>query len=108
MEISKQKKEEENAADNVTEISIEDDVVKKFYSQCFSSYRETGFCLVQPYNQVLPIGYKKYHHARIQNFEAFEDDVWICTFPKSGRIYALFRSQFSGSTKTVPLNQSYN
>jgi len=107
MEISKQKKEEENAADNVTEISIEDDVVKKFYSQCFS-YRETGFCLVQPYNQVLPIGYKKYHHARIQNFEAFEDDVWICTFPKSGRIYALFRSQFSGSTKTVPLNQSYN
>ena len=74
---------EDQTFETPTETLIEDDVMKLFCSQCYS-YQKTGLSLVQPYNQVFPTGYLK-HHERIQNFDCFEDDVWICTFPKSGK-----------------------
>ena len=74
------KPKKESNSDDITVTLIEDDVLKRFWLQC---QENKEFCLVQPYNQVLPIGYKK-HHELVQNFDVFEDDIWICTFPKSG------------------------
>jgi len=73
----------EDKIENVTETLIEDDMVKKLCDQCHH-YKDTGLSLVQPYNQIFPTGYVE-HHESIQNLEVFEDDVWICTFPKSGK-----------------------
>lgn len=79
-------KKEEDDVEHVTATLIEDGVVKKFCSQCCDSLN-TGLSLVQPYNQVLPASYLKHHRRRIQNFDVFEDDVWLCAFPKSGKHY---------------------
>jgi len=40
-------------------------------------------CKIEPFNQIFPQGYTK-HHQMVQDFEVFDDDVWIAVFPKSG------------------------
>jgi len=69
----------------VQEIPIEDDTVKEFCSKMYSTSRDDQtLCMIKPYDQVFRTGYLKDYHQRIQDFEIFEDDVWISTFPRSG------------------------
>lgn len=48
-----------------------------------TSGQPSGYVQVGAENWILP--YKFKHHANnIYNFEARSDDVWICTYPRSG------------------------
>ena len=65
------------------EIEIEDESTKRFCEQTDSF--KAGFCMIEPYNQIHMKGYKEFFHEALQQFEVLKDDVWICTFPKSGK-----------------------
>lgn len=47
--------------------------------------------IVPNYNEVegfvLGCGYKK-AKTSIDNFEVLDSDIWVCTYPKSGKFYA--------------------
>ena len=66
----------------VKELPIDDENVIRFCDKTYSLSKDK-FCMIEPYQQVFPKGYMK-HHGAIQSFEVFDDDVWLCTFPKSG------------------------
>ena len=70
-------------SEEVREVVIEDEVTQRFNSQTFTM-SSRPLCKVEPYNQIFPQGLYLEHHERIQEFEVFDDDVWIATFPKSG------------------------
>ena len=72
------------AGKEVKEVQIDDPKMNEFCSHTFSM-KEEGLVRVEPFNQILRVGYMK-HHQTIQNFKVFEDDVWLCTFPKSGKL----------------------
>ena len=67
---------------NITLDKIENPILEKWASETFD-FTENYLCIIQPFQQILQKKYLK-HHDCIQNFEVFEDDVWITTFPKSG------------------------
>ena len=71
----------------VREVPIEDEAVKEFCSKIYSTTHDVrkGLCMVKPYDQVFFSGYLDNYHQRIQEFEVFDDDVWISTFPRSGK-----------------------
>jgi len=69
-------------SEEVKEVLIEDEVVQRFNSQTFTM-SSRPLCKIEPFNQIFPQGYTQ-HHQRIQDFEVFDDDVWVSVFPKSG------------------------
>ena len=73
----------------VEEIPIEDDAVKELCSKMYSTSQEDHkrLCMIKPYDQAFRTGYLKDYHQRIQEFEVFDDDVWIGTFPRSGKYF---------------------
>ena len=81
--------EDDNNGNNqdVREIPIEDKSIKEFCSKIYSTTQgfRKGLSMVKPYDQVLYTGYVENYHQKVQDFEILEDDVWISTFPKSGK-----------------------
>ena len=80
--------EDDNNGSNqdVKEIPIVDEVVKEFCSKIYSTTQgfRKGLSIVKPYDQIFFTGYVENYHQKIQDFEIFEDDVWISTYPRSG------------------------
>ena len=80
--------EDDNNGNNqeLKEIPIEDKAVKEFCSKIYSTTQgfHKGLSIVKPYDQVFYTGYLENYHQKVQDFEIFEDDVWISTYPKSG------------------------
>ena len=68
----------------VEQIPINNEDLQKFTSQCHT-FKDYPLSMLEPYHQVYPSFYMD-HHKSFQEAEIYEDDVWICTFPKSGRI----------------------
>ncbi|XP_066912848.1 luciferin sulfotransferase-like [Clytia hemisphaerica] len=67
----------------IREEPIKCDVVKKFCSQVHHM-KDIGLSRVQPFNQIFGSGRITDFYKGIQDFEVYEDDVWITGFPKSG------------------------
>ena len=63
------------------EIPLEDEATVKFCQQ--SCFKE-GLARVEPFNQIYPRGSYTRFHKTIEDFEVFDDDVWVCTHPKAG------------------------
>ena len=57
--------------------------LQEFYKH--SSLRNGPYHLIKPFDVSLTRYYLD-NHQTVQDFEIFEDDVWVCTFPKSGKI----------------------
>ena len=70
------------AEDKVTAVPIQDEKVQEWVKHMYS-LGEDELRLIQPYNQVLRKRYMDIHDE-IQNFQSRDDDVFICTAPKSG------------------------
>uniref|UniRef100_A0A7M5V297 Sulfotransferase domain-containing protein n=1 Tax=Clytia hemisphaerica TaxID=252671 RepID=A0A7M5V297_9CNID len=68
--------------EKVTAVPIEDEKVKEWVEHMYS-IGEDELRMIKPYNQVLRKRYMEIHDD-IQNFQTREDDVFICTAPKSG------------------------
>ena len=66
-----------------TETKMVDEDALKFYSHN-ATMEQWGMSMIEPGNQILREGYMEYHQ-QIQDFEVFEDDIWVCVFPKSGK-----------------------
>lgn len=65
-------------------ITAEDDLDRllkdKFTSDFRTGYIEIdGFCL--------PEHYANFADA-IENMEVYDDDIWVCSFPKSGKLFS--------------------
>ena len=71
------------SATTVTETKIVDEAVLKFCS-LNSTMEQCGLSRMDPGNQILREGHIEYHQ-QIEDFEVFEDDIWICVFPKAGK-----------------------
>ena len=76
----------------VTANVIEDEILQKYYKQ---TILPTGlFNRVQPFDDIVLAPFYPENHPSIQEFEVFEDDVWVTTFPKSGKkfipIFSIF------------------
>ena len=67
---------------DIEEVKIEDEATKQFCSQA-ATMKEHGLYRISPFNQIHQKGYPKLHEI-YQRFEIHQDDVWICSFPKSG------------------------
>ena len=71
--------------DNVTNVTCEDisqiPALQKLMTE--STGFSTGFIRIHPYNQIFPTHLKNYI-TEIRDFEVFEDDIWVSSFPKSG------------------------
>ena len=65
------------------EIPIDDGKLQKFNSQCYT-FKEHPLIMLEPYHRIFPSSLYLNQHKSFQEFEVYEDDVWICTFPKSG------------------------
>ena len=70
--------------ENVKVSELTDEISKKFFEDQQAFKGDDGFVKLQPYNQVLPRCYLKYHD-KIKNFNAKPKDVWISSFPKCGK-----------------------
>ena len=69
----------------IREEPITSDVVKKFCSQVHSM-KEIGLSRTQPFDQIFCSGRVTDFYKGIQDFEVFEDDLWVTGFPKSGKV----------------------
>eukprot|EP00111_Clytia_hemisphaerica_P023050 TCONS_00067818-protein len=65
------------------EMPIDDGKLQKFNSQCYT-FKEHPLIMLEPYHQIFPSTLYLNQHKSFQESEVYEDDVWICTFPKSG------------------------
>ena len=72
---------------NFKEIPLDDEDTVKFCQQ--SCFKE-GFSRIEPFNQIFPSGRYTKFHKKIEDFEVFDDDVWVCTHPKTGKILKNF------------------
>ena len=63
----------------------ENESYKKFLGKQHAYKR--GFIRLLPYQQIMPKDYIK-HAKRIHEFNIHNDDVWISSFPKCGKIVA--------------------
>ncbi|XP_066922835.1 luciferin sulfotransferase-like [Clytia hemisphaerica] len=66
----------------IKQIPINNEDLQRFNSDCYT-FKEHPLSMLEPYHQVFPSLYMD-HHKSFQEAEVYEDDVWICTFPKSG------------------------
>lgn len=70
-------------SEGVTIEEIDDPSLKEFHS------KQKGFICdfvrFQPYNQVLPRCYEDWEKKN-REFECYEDDVWVASFPKCGKL----------------------
>lgn len=64
--------------------TLEDEVSKKVQKACQRAM-PAGEEVVSPPGVVLPSNYKNYAQ-RILDLEVREDDVWVISFPKCGKI----------------------
>ena len=64
---------------------ITDEEVLKFRRQTDDNiFKEMSF--VQPYGYIFSERYIKYHD-QFQNFQMFEDDVFVATYPRCGELF---------------------
>jgi hypothetical protein len=68
-------------SEGVTIEEIDDESLKEFHSR--QSGFKCDFVRFQPYNQVLPRSFGNWE-KKIKEFECFQDDVWVSSFPKCG------------------------
>ena len=61
-----------------------DQKLQELYKQCILD-PHGPYHRIKPFNISLTRFYPE-NHQTVQDFEIFEDDVWVCTFPKSGKI----------------------
>ena len=59
---------------------IESDILEKCYRQ--TTGIKDNF-MVHPYGHIMGRNYLKFND-RIRGFEVHSNDVWVCTYPKSG------------------------
>jgi hypothetical protein len=64
---------------------LEDDESYKRFLGKQHAYKQ-GFIRLLPYQQIMPKDYIK-HAKRIYEFNIHNDDVWISSFPKCGKIF---------------------
>lgn len=60
--------------------TIDDKILNEKFVNLFRS----GYVSVK--GITLPERFKDFYKA-IDNFEVFDDDVWVCSFPKTGEFY---------------------
>lgn len=70
------------------EIKPVDDKLNKELLEYFKGER-SGFCQVGPDKWFLPISFKK-HAEAFYNLELKEDDIFVVTFPRTGKHIDLF------------------
>ena len=71
----------------VTIEEVDDPLLEEFRKCRNNAYTE-GFVRFQPANQFLPRQMCLYE-KRLRNLEVKPDDIWICSFPKTGQCYQL-------------------
>ena len=67
----------------IKEVLVEDEATKRFNEQTHR-FAEKGFSRVEPYDQIFPTGLYTRFQKKIEDFEVYDDDIWVCTHPKSG------------------------
>ena len=75
-------------SDKLHALLIEDPEVLKYRSQTIDDYSH-NLSFLQPAGYILTDNYLNYHE-KVKDFEVFEDDVWIATYPKCGMKTKLF------------------
>ena len=74
--------------EEITATEIKDEWLEKYYDHV-TLHPDHRSHHIKPYDVVLPKTYLAAHQV-IQDFEVFEDDVFVCTFPKSGLYFFSF------------------
>ena len=60
---------------------MENDIINKILSECISA--EVPINCIEYQGIFVPDSYRLIANS-IENFEVYEDDTWVCTFPKAG------------------------
>ena len=63
---------------------VDEDDLNRILKEKFTSEFRTGYISVD--GVCLPENYAKFADA-IENMEVRDDDVWVCSFPKTGKVF---------------------
>uniref|UniRef100_A0A7M5X716 Sulfotransferase domain-containing protein n=1 Tax=Clytia hemisphaerica TaxID=252671 RepID=A0A7M5X716_9CNID len=63
--------------------AIQEESVVNFQNEMDNFFFGTHLCEILPYGMISTARYPKFHEG-LQNFEVFEDDVFVVTHPKAG------------------------
>ena len=73
----------------ISALAITDRSVVNFQNEMENFFFGTHLCEIHPYGMISTARYPEFHEA-LQNFEVFDDDVFVVTHPKAGK-YGLER-----------------